>query len=144
MGLSNLSKDLFMGSDYGGERGRDEGGSMVRRQQQLDSSVTGTRRRGRRGPEQQEFSRAGMIYGAFGGIFGGEDPHVFPYLLLCVCPPPRNLPTSNRFPTTIFFTNATTDQINEEHARMLQTSNFSGTILEFLMSISSGRYQSSF
>ena len=66
MGLSNLSKDLFMGSDYGGERGRDEGGSMVRRQQQLDSSVTGTRRRGRRGPEQQEFSRAGMIYGAEG------------------------------------------------------------------------------
>ena len=39
---------------------------MVRRQQQLDSSVTGTRRRGRRGPEQQEFSRAGMIYGADG------------------------------------------------------------------------------
>ena len=75
---------------------------------------------GRAGGREQEFSRVGMIYGAFGGIFGGEDPHVFPYLLLCVCPPPRNLPTSNRFPTTIFFTNATTDQINEEHARMLQ------------------------
>ena len=41
---------------------------MVRRQQQLDSSVTGTRRRGRRGPEQQEFSRAGMIYGAEGDL----------------------------------------------------------------------------
>ena len=53
-------KGPFMGSDYRGERGRDEGGSMVRRQQQLDSSVTGTRRRGR------GFSRAGMIYGADG------------------------------------------------------------------------------
>ena len=49
-----------MGSDYRGERGRDEGGSMVRRQEQFDSSVTGTRRRGR------GFSRAGMIYGADG------------------------------------------------------------------------------
>ena len=131
-------KGPFHGKRLRGEskvdRSRSEG---ERRQKRFDSSVTGTR-------GEQEFSRVGMIYGAFGGIFGGEDPHVFPYLLLCVCPPPRNLPTSNRFPTTIFFTSATTDQINEEHARMLQTSNFSGTILEFLMSISSCRYQSSF
>ena len=45
---------------------------------------------GRAGGREQEFSRAGMIYGAFGGIFGGEDPHVFPYFAaLCLSTSPE-------------------------------------------------------
>ena len=57
------------------------------------------------------------------GILLSENPHVFPYLrprLLPLCLAiPRNLPTSNHFPT--IFTAATPAQINGENARFLLT-----------------------
>ena len=78
---------------------------MVRRQQQqLDSSVTGTRR-GRGGSEQQEFSRVGMIYGADGdpprrgssrvSVFASPSATSAP---LCVCPLPGTCQHQTTFP----------------------------------------------
>ena len=126
MGLSNLSKDLFMGSESRGERGRFEESKGDRWSEGRSSSIAQSPRRGggegRAGAAGVLTSRNDLRTEPM-GILLSEDPHVFPYLrprllppcLLCL-PNTRNLPTSNHFPT-IF-----TQQHQFESMEKIQTS----------------------